>query len=544
MNTNTKLDAILLAIAVVGVTLSSFTGWLLYEIEEKSIISELQKDVDERASSLYRELSINFETLQSLAILFDGATIPEYERFQDVARRIIRRHSDIQALEWIPRILHSKRSQYISKIRRYYPDYEISERQEQGVMVRAKEREEYFPVYFVEPLSGNEAALGFDLSSSPSRLETLEKSRDRGIPQATASITLVQESGHQKGFLAFLPIYVGHPMTLEQRRESLVGFVLGVFRIGDIFTSSAPSEKSLGINMKLIDETSLSQPEVLYTHISRTESPSNSQITYHKELPEILGRKWSLIGSPTDSYVGFRKSIFPQMIFLIGIVFTVFIVVFFKVIAQRASTIERRVTEKTNELSEANRKLEFLSHTDSLTGIANRRLMDEVMDKEWLRAIRNQSRIIFLLIDIDFFKAYNDNYGHLMGDECLKKVAATLKEIPNRPADLVARYGGEEFAFVLAETESGQTVAENCRRSIEKMNIQHDFSDAANVVTISVGVCTCSPKNGINPRIVIDSADKALYKAKENGRNRIEIIELDSEGCQIYSNLDDLTLSG
>jgi diguanylate cyclase (GGDEF)-like protein len=135
---------------------------------------------------------------------------------------------------------------------------------------------------------------------------------------------------------------------------------------------------------------------------------------------------------------------------------------------------------------------------------------------------------------------YNDNYGHVMGDECLNLVAATLKEIPSRPTDLVARYGGEEFALVLAETTSAQTVAEECRRSIEGLQIQHGFSDTTDVVTISVGACTCSPTSGTNPRMIIDSADKALYKAKKTGRNRVEVIVLDHEVHLAFAGTDKL----
>jgi len=256
MKNNIKINLILITICALGICLSSFSGWLLYEAEEKSIIGELKRDVDERASSLYRELLINFETLQSLAILLRGTEDKDYEQFRSEAQRISSRHRGIQALEWIPRITHSERAQYVSRIRKYFPEYEITERQEQRKMVRAKERQEYYPVYFIEPLFGNEAALGFDLSSSPARLEALQNSRDRDAPQATASIILVQENEKQKGFLAFLPIYRGQPLTVEQRRKNLVGFVLGVYRIGDIFTSSALNEKLLGLEMTLVDETS------------------------------------------------------------------------------------------------------------------------------------------------------------------------------------------------------------------------------------------------------------------------------------------------
>ena len=544
MNTNFKLKIILITIAALGFTLSSYSGWLLYKVEEDSIITEFQRDVDERVSSLHRELLINFETLQSLAILFNGTAIPGHEQFRNEAQRILSRHGDIQALEWIPRIVQSERAQYVSRIRRDFPNYEISERQQQGVMVRAGERQEYFPVYFVEPLLGNESALGFDLASSPSRLEALEKSRDRDIPQATASITLVQESEKQKGFLAFLPIYRGRPLTIGQRRENLVGFVLGVYRIGDIFTSSALSKKSLGIEMKLIDETLLAEHEMLYSHKSRTGFPSHENISYRKDLPEIWGRKWSLIASPTINYVAHRQSIAPQVVFFIGIVFTAFIVLYFKMMSQRTFTIQQKVTEKTIELREVNEKLEFLSRSDGLTGIANRRLMDEVLDKEWLRAIRNKTNISFLLIDVDYFKTYNDNYGHLKGDACLTRIATTLENIPGRPTDLVARYGGEEFAIVLTETESAQTVAENCRRAVEELQIQHEFSETAEVVTISIGVCTGVPRSETNPCMIIDSADKALYKAKKTGRNKIETNVLAQEIHLAFAGTEKLTPSG
>ena len=531
MNTNIKLNLILTLVAIIGITLSSFSGWSLYKAEEKSIVSTFQNTIDERAASLYRELLINFETLRSLAILFDGESIPEYTLFQNVAQKITNRHGDIQALEWIPYIIQSERNQYVSRIRQYFPRYEITERQEQGIMVPAKERQEYYPVYFVEPLIGNETALGFDLASNPIRLDALKKSRDSALPQATASITLVQEMEKQKGFLAFLPIYRGgSPATVNKRRETLVGFILGVYRIGDIFTSSVLSNKVLGIEIKLIDETSITMNDILFTHKPETASPSYENILYRKVLPEIWGRKWSLVASPTTGYIATRRSILPLVVLGFGLIFTAFIVLYIRMISKRATIIQRMVIDKTDELSKANKRLELLSRSDGLTGIFNRRFMDYFLNREWLRAIRNKSFISFILIDIDYFKLYNDNYGHLMGDECLKKVAAKLGEIPKRPTDMIARYGGEEFALVLAETEieKAKLMADNCRQAVEALQIQHEFSETAEVVTISIGVCTFSPINGTDPRFIIDCADKALYKAKKTGRNKVEMFLLDS----------------
>ncbi len=520
--THSRLIPILVLIS--GLLLSGFSGWFLYKIEEKAIISEFQKDVDERAASLYREVIINFETLRSLAILFASGTVPEWKQFSLEAQKILTRYLDIQALEWIPRVIHSERAAYESNQLQDFPEFAITERLEQGKMVTAKERQEYYPVYYVEPVLGNEAAIGFDLASNPTRLETLEKSRDIAMPLATASITLVQERGNQKGFLAFLPIYKGSPATVAKRRDNLMGFVLGVYRISDIFVSSAPHHGALGIEMKLVDETLKSSHDILHIHNSGAEYDVYESINYRKELPEVWGRKWSLIASPTLSYIAVRRDFLPLAIFASGIIITIFISLYIYIISRGAATIQRIVIEKTKELNEANKALELISRTDSLTGVANRRFMDEFFENEWLRAIRNKSYLSFILIDIDFFKLYNDNYGHPEGDKCLKKVAAKLKSLARRPGDLVARYGGEEFALVLSDTKEAETVANNCQQSIEELQIAHKFSEAANVVTISVGYCIVSPDKGTDPKSIIDTADKALYKAKDGGRNRVEQI--------------------
>ncbi|MCK4738744.1 MAG: diguanylate cyclase [Deltaproteobacteria bacterium] len=178
---------------------------------------------------------------------------------------------------------------------------------------------------------------------------------------------------------------------------------------------------------------------------------------------------------------------------------------------------------QARELREANKKLERLSMLDGLTGVDNRRSFDDYLDKEWRRTIRENDILSVIMIDIDFFKSFNDALGHLAGDDCLKRVARTIKSALRRPTDMVGRYGGEEFAVILPGTDikGAEYEAETIRAAVERLNVGHPASEASSVVTISLGVASITPKRGSDSNILISSADTALYKAKSKGRNCI-----------------------
>lgn len=197
---------------------------------------------------------------------------------------------------------------------------------------------------------------------------------------------------------------------------------------------------------------------------------------------------------------------------------------------QRLSDIVREVAEKSAalehanaQLREANETLQGLSNSDGLTGVANRRRFDRGLRSEWRRAYRERSELSLLLIDIDDFKAYNDGYGHLAGDDCLKRVAGALNAATNRPGDLFARYGGEEFAVLLPHTDAARALrsAEQLQDALAALALPHRFARASEHVTASIGVATLSPAIRIKPSDFIRRADRALYVAKAEGRNRV-----------------------
>lgn len=228
-----------------------------------------------------------------------------------------------------------------------------------------------------------------------------------------------------------------------------------------------------------------------------------------------------------------------------------------RVIAAADAKLEERVAERTRDLANANGRLALevserrssesrlravqamleettekyarLSQIDPLTELANRRRFDEFLEREWRRCIRNRSQMSLLILDFDYFKLFNDTYGHAAGDECLRAIAEVLSAAARRPGDLAARIGGEEFAVVLCDTgaEGALRVARQTHAWIEDLAIEHDTTQVVGVdnVTVSIGVASTQPELTSNPSVLVYHADEALYAAKQNGRNCIRAYE-------------------
>ncbi len=191
--------------------------------------------------------------------------------------------------------------------------------------------------------------------------------------------------------------------------------------------------------------------------------------------------------------------------------------------------LEQQVQERTIALQQANGELERLATLDSLTQIANRRRFDQYLEQEWQRLSREQQPLSLILCDVDYFKRYNDRYGHPMGDDCLQQVAQIMTNVIKRPADLLARYGGEEFAVILPQTSrwGAVQVAEALRAAIQQHQLQHQDSPISDYVSLSVGVASFFPILEGAPKDLILAADQALYQAKQQGRNRVCFTPLD-----------------
>lgn len=185
--------------------------------------------------------------------------------------------------------------------------------------------------------------------------------------------------------------------------------------------------------------------------------------------------------------------------------------------------------ESNQELQNVNERLEYMTLEDPLTKLYNRRYFEMHLEKEWKQAVRNKTKLTLIVIDVDYFKLYNDTYGHAEGDECLKSIAETLRKSIQRSGDVIARIGGEEFVMLLPDVDEkgAAVVAQMMQSNLEKAAIAHGSSPVNSYVTASIGIASALPNEGATALSLFKAADKALYKAKTKGRNQMEVGELD-----------------
>ena len=195
---------------------------------------------------------------------------------------------------------------------------------------------------------------------------------------------------------------------------------------------------------------------------------------------------------------------------------------------QRITDMRQRLVDVSRELAGINAALQEQSTLDGLTGIPNRRSFDSAFQQEWHHALRERKPLALLLGDVDHFKRYNDTYGHLRGDECLKAVAGALRRAARRQVDVVARYGGEEFALLLPDTPSVSAllVAGRALESVRSLRLSHSASSTSDHITMSLGVCAAVPQHGQSPTELVKAADRALYQAKSRGRNQAVLVTI------------------
>jgi len=360
-------------VLVIGALLSAGLFLVVRSWEHRQLETDFQRGAQDRCSAVRKEMDSHLLVVKSLGAFFGSSGSLEAgdvealrRQFRDYASPLLSYHPGIQALEWIPRVPDWQRQTYEAAARRSgLADFQFTERTRQGKLVPAAWRHEYFPVYLVEPLGGNEAALGFDLASDPTRLEALQQARDTARPRATARITLVQETGNQFGLLVFMPVYkLAAPAgAAGQQRRELLGFALGVFRVGDVFASAVKPLKPLGVDMKLLDLSAQPGSRFLHFHPSRLRQSPTAPIDfeqlqpksklYHREVLDVAGRKWLILCTPTEHFLAARRNWQSWTALVVGLALTGMLASYLLTTAGQA----QRVQDLATRLSTANRIL-------------------------------------------------------------------------------------------------------------------------------------------------------------------------------------------
>ena len=356
----------LLLVLAIGIVLSFLAAMEVQDWEDERIRLAFEQDAHDRFTALQMGLQYYTGEIQAIGSLYKASRKVDLDEFRAFVHGILLNSAGIQALEWVPRIKSDKREAYLEAMRRDFPAFQITERTTQGKMVPATARHMYYPVTFVEPYTGNEAALGFDLGSSLARLEALHQARDGGELVASGRLTLVQETGEQAGVLFFLPVYRNKmpTNTLEQRRENLLGFILGAFRVADLVQTSLDYVNKPHVNLHVYDESGLhAERQLLYSQAS-----TESRLTGRNGLSEkrlklrmnltVGGRQWSIHATAKPDHYTSATSWHWLVILLVGLLFSVLLTAYLFNNLDRTTKIKHQVRQRTRELGESKLILE------------------------------------------------------------------------------------------------------------------------------------------------------------------------------------------
>lgn len=499
------------AIVVAGILLTLFGVWLEHQRSVAQFSKQLAITATDQATRIQRTVDATVEVVESIGGLFDSSDFVDRNEFRIFVSGPLAKHPEIRALEWIPRVEARDRPGLESRLAKVIRHRGIRQRGAQGQLVPATPRSEYFPVYYVEPLSGNEAALGLDVATRKQTALAIRKSAETGNTFTTNAFTLVQGGGKITGVLLYHPIYRQrqNPKTPEERRRALLGLAAAVLEPRELIESGLRSYRPSGLDILLLEDNE-SGNRTLHFHPSRTRDipipdPQISEFlaSQYQEVPiYVPGGKWTMLFRPAPAFYRENQRNQAWLIVVAGLALT----------SLTAMGFHRRI-QHAHEIMN-------LAHHDALTELPNRLFLKHRLNQALERAHLERNQLAVLFLDLDHFKHINDSMGHVVGDRLLQEVAGRLRGVL-RKQDMVARMGGDEFILVAEDLHEQRDASQLAEKLLHVLSRPYEIQGSTFYLSASIGI-SLYPRDAGNVDALVANADAAMYRAKTRGRNTFE----------------------
>lgn len=508
---------LLTAIVLIVSLIVTYNLWeTALHAEEEALQSTYDFRARESVERIQQRILVYEQVLRSAVGLFGATKTVSREGFQAFAEalRLAESYPGIQGIGFVALIPAADKGRHVAAIRKEgFPEYEIKPEGERAV---------YTSIVYLEPFSGNNLrAFGYDMYSEPNRRAAMDQARDTGKAAVSAKVTLVQEVGSevQAGFLMYLPVYRnGTPHdTVSQRRANLIGWIYAPFRMND-FMRGLQGEYGGALDIEIYDDSVISDATKMYDEDSTVNRLDARRRFARISRIEAGNRIWTVATAALPASETKMSSDRPQLILQAGISISLML----------ALLIWLFLDDRARAFHAADQAMQLALY-DPLTGLPNRKLLDERLGQSVTKAKRSHGHVALLFIDLDKFKPVNDNYGHAYGDLLLKEVAKRLQKCM-RESDTASRLGGDEFVALLPEIDGKKAVMTVATKILTLLTHPYEIAGHTFEISASIGAAIY-PDDGADEKALMKSADFAMYAAKNSGRGNVKFAHPDKESA-------------
>lgn len=502
-------------ITVLTLLISLFVTYKTWEVARQSTENTAQTAFEFRVREsnhrIEQRLQVYEQVLRATLGLFHASksvSRSEFRAFTD-ALNLAENYPGIQGIGYAVVVPPQEKTRHETAVRAEgFPDYRITP---EG------EREAYSAILYLEPFIGdNLRAFGYDMYSNPVRREAMSKARDTGQAALSGRVRLVQEgtgNRNRAGFLMYLPVYRNGmpPESPERRRSELIGWVYAPFRMDDLM-QGIHGEQAGDLDIEIYDTEQVSAATRMYDVEPAVEATHAGRTLRSMDLIEAAQHTWTVVTAALPSFEQTIRTDRPELVLRAGVSISLLLTLLTWVF----------LDDRARALQAANQAMRLALY-DSLTGLPNRKLLDERLQQALARARRDREKLALLFIDLDKFKPVNDNYGHAYGDLLLKEVAKRLHGCM-RESDTASRLGGDEFVALLTEIDGRNAAYTVATKILNRLTEPYEIAGHTFDISASIGAALY-PEDGTDAKSLIKAADMAMYDAKNSGRSNVKFAQ-------------------